>query len=96
MLAAAASIAGPAFAQADDDAAGGLEEIIVTAQKREQSVKDVPITVSVFDAGMIADSGAQTISDVLPLIPAVSGWTTGVQNAIWAIRGMSSTTTAKL
>jgi iron complex outermembrane receptor protein len=93
MLAAAASIAGPAFAQADDDAAGGLEEIIVTAQKREQSVKDVPITVSVFDAGMIADSGAQTISDVLPLIPAVSGWTTGVQNAIWAIRGMSSTTT---
>jgi len=92
-LAAAASVSGPAFAQAADAATGGLEEIIVTAQKRQQSVQDVPITVSVFDDQMISDTGAQTLSDLLPMIPAVSGWTTGVQNAIWAIRGMSSTTT---
>lgn len=91
-LAAAAAFANPASAQTTDSA-GGLEEIVVTAQKREQSVQDVPITISVFDAAMIANAGAQTLSNLLPLIPAVSGWTTGVQNAIWAIRGMSSTTT---
>jgi iron complex outermembrane receptor protein len=74
-------------------AAQGLEEIIVTAQKREQSVQDVPITLSVVSSKMITDTGAQTLSDLIPMIPAVSGWTIGVQNSIWAIRGMSSTTT---
>ena len=39
----------PATAWAQDESAsdnGGLEEIIVTAQKREQSVQDVPIAVT--------------------------------------------------
>ena len=41
----AGGIAGTA-AQAQDSGAYGAYEIIVTAQKREQSVQDVPIAVS--------------------------------------------------
>ena len=43
---------GQAFAQ---DAV--LEEIVVTAQKREESLQDTPVTVSAFTAGAIAAKG---------------------------------------
>jgi iron complex outermembrane receptor protein len=93
-VAAASCLGGNALAQSQSSAAAeGLEEIIVTAQKRAQAVQDVPMTISVLSSDMIAVTGAQSLSDLLRVIPAVSGWTIGVQNAIWAIRGMSSTTT---
>lgn len=71
----------------------GLEEIIVTAQKREQSLKDVPVTLSVVDDALIRDTGARTFADLIPMVPAVSGFTTGVATSVWAIRGLSSNTT---
>ncbi|GGO16451.1 hypothetical protein GCM10007972_25530 [Iodidimonas muriae] len=44
---AASSVAAPAFAQSRDESGGFvLEEIIVTAQKREQSLQDVPSSVA--------------------------------------------------
>ena len=36
---------------------GVLEEVIVTAQKRAQSLQDVPIAVSAFSAEMIEKTG---------------------------------------
>jgi iron complex outermembrane recepter protein len=42
-------VATPAFAQDSSVAAddtGGLEEIVVTAQKREQNLQDVPVSVT--------------------------------------------------
>jgi iron complex outermembrane receptor protein len=57
-----AFVAGPALAQEQQDT---LEEITVTAQKREQNVQDVPIAISAFSGDMlqskaIADVGALT------------------------------------
>ncbi len=51
---------------------GFLEEIIVTAQKREQSVQDVPIAVSVLDAEKIASAHAVGFEGLQQLIPSVS------------------------
>ncbi len=42
--------------------AGGLEEITVTARRREESLQDVPIAVTAFTAEQLAQSGALDIT----------------------------------
>lgn len=56
-----------ALAQSDDSAFGALDEIIVTAQKREQNLKDVPMSVSVLSGQDLADHEADSILDVFDL-----------------------------
>src|SRR5262245_24894799 len=50
-LALAADIA---WAQEAADTGGGLEEIVVTARKREESMQDVPASISALSAGELA------------------------------------------
>ncbi len=45
-------------------AQGAIDEIIVTAQKREQALQDVPIAVSALDTRLLRATGIQTLSDV--------------------------------
>ena len=47
-----ATLAGTATAQ---QSSGGLEEIVVTARKREQSVQEVPLSISAFDESSYRD-----------------------------------------
>ena len=51
----------PAFAQdnpqENNSKAGGVEEIIVTAQKREQNLQDVPVAVTAFSSATISRLG---------------------------------------
>lgn len=49
-----------------------LEEVIVTAQKREESVQDVPIAVSVLGADKIESAHAVGFESLQQLIPSVS------------------------
>ena len=44
--------------------AQSLEEVIVTAQKREQSMQDVPVAVTAYDAMALEQAGIQTIADL--------------------------------
>ncbi|HYD45396.1 MAG TPA: hypothetical protein VEA79_09055, partial [Phenylobacterium sp.] len=46
-------------AQAQTDAAAEVEAVIVTAQKREQNLQDVPIVVNVVSARQIEDAGVR-------------------------------------
>jgi len=50
----------------------GLGEIVVTAQKREQSLKDVPIAMSVVDAATIARTRSTDLRDLSRLVPNFS------------------------
>lgn len=90
----AAVLATPAFAQtasgADDGAA--VQEVIVTAQRRSESVQDVPIAVAAFTASAVEAAGVSNITGLNGLAPNVVLQTEGlVANVpMVSIRGMSS------
>jgi iron complex outermembrane recepter protein len=46
-----------------------LEEVVVTAQKRAESLQDVPISVSAMSAEKLAQSGVQRFEDVSAYVP---------------------------
>ena len=52
--------------------AQALEEIVVTARKREENLQDVPLSVSAFSEAFIAESGANDITDVAKFTPNLS------------------------
>lgn len=49
-----------------------LEELVVTAQKREQSLQDVSVSVAAFGGDTLNELGIQTPTDIANLIPNVS------------------------
>ena len=51
---------------------GALEEIIVTARKREESVQDIPIAVSAFTANDIRELGILSVDDIALYTPGFS------------------------
>lgn len=53
------------------DRDGGLEEIIVTAQKREQNLQDVPIAVTALSGDTLATNRVTSVSDLSGLAPGV-------------------------
>ena len=57
-----------AAARADDPA---IEEVVVTAQKRAQSIQEVPVSVSVLGSSALAAAGVNDITDVARLIPTL-------------------------
>lgn len=66
-----------------------LEEITVTAQKREESLKDVPISVNVIDAGRIQAGNINKIADLTEFVPNLSMTETGVSTQLY-VRGIGS------
>jgi len=67
-----------------------LEEIVVTVQKRTESVQDVPIAISAMNQEMIVDTGVDNITQILPMLPGVTGSAAGISTNAWAIRGIST------
>lgn len=70
-----AAMATPAFAQQapqDEPAATALEDVIVTAQRREQSLQEVPIAITAFDAETLERTAATGISDIAAKAPGVT------------------------
>jgi len=56
---------------ANDEAENSLmiEEIIVTARKREESLQDIPVAVTAFSAADIESAGLRNVEDVAALTP---------------------------
>ncbi|QIB64992.1 TonB-dependent receptor [Kineobactrum salinum] len=48
-----------------------LEEVIVTAQKREESLQDVPVTISAFSDNQLRDSGFDSIANLTQMSPSM-------------------------
>ncbi|MBU3071410.1 TonB-dependent receptor [Aestuariicella sp. G3-2] len=66
-----------------------LEEVVVTAQKRTQSLQDVPISVSAMSAEKMANSGVNNFEDVSAYVPNFSVTESAVGDRI-SIRGIAS------
>jgi len=75
---------------ADGQRPGALEEIIVTAQKREQNLQDVALSLSAISANSIEDSGLTGVQDLAQMVPGlVFAETIGRQTASPSIRGVA-------
>ena len=57
------------IAAADSEEPRAIEEIVVTAAKREQGIYDVPAALSVFDRGTLAERGIADLVDVGKFVP---------------------------
>lgn len=73
---AAAIVPQAAWAQSADEARanpdGGLAEIVVTAQRRSQSVQDVPIAIAALSGEQLSEAGVRDPRDLTLLIPSLS------------------------
>lgn len=68
---------------------GALEEVIVTAQKREQSLQDVPIAVTAFTSEMLQQSGVKDIFDLQVNAPSlIVGQNQSSTTTTFSIRGV--------
>ena len=64
-LMASGFIAAPQAAFAQDESAFKIDEVTVTARKREESLQDVPIAVTALDAAAIENLHTSTITGIV-------------------------------
>jgi iron complex outermembrane receptor protein len=68
----------------------GLEEVVVTARKRDESFRDVPMSVNVFTEQAIESAGIQKPADFIALVPNMTlVETQNAGNAFVVMRGIS-------
>ncbi len=80
----------PAFLLATDvHAATVLEEVMVTAQLREQSLQDVPVSVSAISGDKLMEAGLARIEDLQAYVPNFTMSESGIGTDIY-IRGIGS------
>ena len=66
----AATIVVPAYAQDDENAV--LEEVLVTAQKREQNLQDVAVSIQVLGSEQLEQLNVRSFEDFIAFLPTVS------------------------
>lgn len=73
-------------------AQSAIDEVVVTARKKAESLQDVPIAVSALDEKLLDELGIDVFSDYLLQMPGITAGGSGPgQNTIY-IRGVASTT----
>ena len=77
-------------AQAADTAAGALEDVVVTAQKRVTSLQDVPFSVAATSEDQIRNAGAGNIVDLARNVAGLTIADLGPGQSQIAIRGISA------
>ena len=68
----AVAVPGLAHAQQEvEQPVGVLEEVVVSAQRRDQALQDVPISIQVVDSDLINDTAATNMADLNGFIPGL-------------------------
>jgi iron complex outermembrane receptor protein len=89
-LSASAVMAQTTAAAATETIDNGLEEIIVTAQKRGENLQRAPLAISAISTAKIDLIGISEVRDLSALAPnlSISGGTTNATSAVITIRGI--------
>lgn len=80
-------------AHAQDSAPGGADEldrIIVTAQKREQQIQEVPLSINAYSGDFLQAQGINDYGDLGTLVPGLEVQTQSVSNPSISIRGITA------
>jgi iron complex outermembrane receptor protein len=85
--------ASPTLAAAAEDATTNLSEIVVTAQKREEKLQDVPVAISVISGDAISAKGAVNMEGAQYLVPSLNFRKSGTNiNQSLFLRGVGTST----
>jgi iron complex outermembrane receptor protein len=68
----------------------GLEEVVITAQKRQQSLQDVPLSVSAFSGDMLKEGRMADIRGIVDFTPGFSGKTEDGFTDALSMRGIAT------
>ena len=85
---AAAGPASPASAPPEEKG-GGLEEVVITAEKRESTVQQTAISMSALSAESLQNQGISSIEDLAASVPGVSMRTAGPGQTEYEMRGLT-------
>jgi len=91
---------GAALAQARPEPAGDqdakasvpvqMDMVMVTANRREQSVQDIPQSVAVITGDILEDTGIVNFNELLDKIPGLNAGSNGTTNNLFNIRGIGN------
>ncbi|MEO1041672.1 MAG: TonB-dependent receptor [Pseudomonadota bacterium] len=84
------TLSGAAFAQTNIGPDASYDEIIVTAQKRDQVITDVPAAITAFAQDDLDYLGVQQFDDLADFIPGLEVQEQSANNPGFVIRGITS------
>jgi iron complex outermembrane receptor protein len=84
------AVPGAASAQQVTSIASGLEEVVVTAQRREQALQEVPITIQVVGNDLLNDVAAEDMGDLNGFVPGLVISSDSPTQPRYAIRGIQT------
>jgi outer membrane receptor protein involved in Fe transport len=74
---------------AGDASTGALEEVVVTARKRQENLQDVPLSIDVFTKKDMQNLGISQFEDYAEKVPSISFISVGPGTQLFVMRGVS-------
>jgi outer membrane receptor protein involved in Fe transport len=94
---AAGAVMTPLMSQADPGSEGGtLDEVVVTATRRQENILDVPYSISAISGATLEESHVQTLADLSHLIAGLSFVDQGpTSRSFFVLRGINADSTSE-
>ncbi|MGH6747660.1 TonB-dependent receptor [Novosphingobium sp.] len=89
LMAGASSLAISAQAHAQESApTGGIQEIVVTAQKRSEAINDVPLSITAASGEKLRDQGITNVGDLVKIVPGFNYTESAYATPVYTLRGV--------
>lgn len=66
----------------------GLQDIVVTAQRRQQSANDVPLSITALGGNALASQGIRRSEDLGQVVPGLTYANSGFNSPVYTLRGI--------